>query len=165
MAGWHHQLNGCEFEWTPGVGDGQGSLAWRAAIHGVAKSQTQLSDWTELNCSELAAAAAAKEVTNLFNFIESKITSRPWNWYCLLLHCYCFSWKWFSVWLYVYHFLNRHCSERWITTLNRSNAFILSWYLVRVLFYFILVNSPHEVHLSPVGNLSCFPLILGVFPG
>ena len=22
--------------------------AWRAAIHGVAKSQTQLSDWTEL---------------------------------------------------------------------------------------------------------------------
>ena len=25
--------------------------AWRAAIHGVAKSQTQLSDWTELNWS------------------------------------------------------------------------------------------------------------------
>ena len=24
--------------------------AWRAAIHGVAKSQTQLRDWTELNC-------------------------------------------------------------------------------------------------------------------
>ena len=23
--------------------------AWHAAIHGVAKSQTQLSDWTELN--------------------------------------------------------------------------------------------------------------------
>jgi len=26
--------------------------AWRAAIHGVAKSRTQLSDWTELNESE-----------------------------------------------------------------------------------------------------------------
>ena len=24
--------------------------AWRAAIYGVAKSQTRLSDWTELNC-------------------------------------------------------------------------------------------------------------------
>ena len=24
--------------------------AWRAAVHGVAKSGTQLSDWTELNC-------------------------------------------------------------------------------------------------------------------
>ena len=26
--------------------------AWRAAIHGVAKSRTQLSDWTELNWTE-----------------------------------------------------------------------------------------------------------------
>ena len=25
--------------------------AWHAAIHGVAKSQTRLSDWTELNCA------------------------------------------------------------------------------------------------------------------
>ena len=24
--------------------------AWRAAMHGVTKSQTWLSDWTELNC-------------------------------------------------------------------------------------------------------------------
>ena len=27
MVGWHHQLNGHEFEQTLGVGDGQGSLA------------------------------------------------------------------------------------------------------------------------------------------
>ena len=27
MAGWHHQLDAHEFEWTPGVGDGQGSLS------------------------------------------------------------------------------------------------------------------------------------------
>ena len=27
MAGWHHWLNGREFEWTLGVGDGQGGLA------------------------------------------------------------------------------------------------------------------------------------------
>ena len=27
MAGWHHRLDGGEFEWTPGVGDGQGGLA------------------------------------------------------------------------------------------------------------------------------------------
>ena len=26
MAGWHHQLNGHGFGWTPGVGDGQGGL-------------------------------------------------------------------------------------------------------------------------------------------
>ena len=27
MAGWHHRLDGHEFRWTPGVGDGQGGLA------------------------------------------------------------------------------------------------------------------------------------------
>ena len=27
MVGWHHQLNGHEFEKNPGVGDGQGGLA------------------------------------------------------------------------------------------------------------------------------------------
>ena len=26
MVGWHHQLDGHEFEWTPGVGDGQRGL-------------------------------------------------------------------------------------------------------------------------------------------
>ena len=29
MAGWHHWLNGHGFEWTPGVGDGQGGLVLR----------------------------------------------------------------------------------------------------------------------------------------
>ena len=47
MAGWHHRLNGREFEWTPGVGDGQGGLA--CCNSWVAKSQTRLSDWNELN--------------------------------------------------------------------------------------------------------------------
>ena len=38
MVGWHHWLNGHEFEQAPGVGDRQGSLG--AAVHGVTKSQT-----------------------------------------------------------------------------------------------------------------------------
>ena len=45
MAGWHHQLDGHEFEKLRElVMDRE---AWRAAIHGVTKSRTQLSD--ELN--------------------------------------------------------------------------------------------------------------------
>ena len=28
MVGWHHGLNGHEFEHAPGVGDGQGSMVW-----------------------------------------------------------------------------------------------------------------------------------------
>ena len=51
MAGCHHWLDGRESEWTPGVGDGQGGLACCDAIHGVAKSRTRLSNWTELNWS------------------------------------------------------------------------------------------------------------------
>ena len=42
MVGWHHQLHGHEFEQIPGDGEGQG--AWRAAVHGVAKGRTQLSN-------------------------------------------------------------------------------------------------------------------------
>ena len=28
MVGWHHRLTGHEYEKTPGVGDGQGGLAY-----------------------------------------------------------------------------------------------------------------------------------------
>ena len=46
MTWWHHQLNGHESEQALGVGDGQGSLAC-CTVHGVAKSQTGQSDWTQ----------------------------------------------------------------------------------------------------------------------
>ena len=39
MVGWHHQLNGHEFEQAPGDGEGPRSLA---AVPGVTKSQTRL---------------------------------------------------------------------------------------------------------------------------
>ena len=48
--GWDHWLDGYKFEWTPGVGELR--QAWRAVIHGVAKSQIWLSYWTELNWTE-----------------------------------------------------------------------------------------------------------------
>ena len=38
MIGWHHRLDGHEFEQASGVGDY--SEAWRAAVHGVAESDT-----------------------------------------------------------------------------------------------------------------------------
>ena len=47
MVGWHHWLDGREFEQAPElVMDRE---AWHAAVHGVKKSRTLLSNWTELN--------------------------------------------------------------------------------------------------------------------
>ena len=43
MAGWHHWLDGREFEWTLGVGDGQGGLA---CCNSWSRKE---SDWTEQN--------------------------------------------------------------------------------------------------------------------
>ena len=40
MVGWHHQLDGHESELRELVG----REAWRAAVHGVTKSRTRLSD-------------------------------------------------------------------------------------------------------------------------
>ena len=42
MVGWHHRLNGLEFEQILGDSEGQGSLVC-AAVRGVSMSQTQLS--------------------------------------------------------------------------------------------------------------------------
>ena len=50
MAGWHHWLDGLSLsELWELVMDRE---AWRAAIHGVVKSQTQLKDQTELNWTD-----------------------------------------------------------------------------------------------------------------
>ena len=44
MIGWHHQLNGHEFEQSLGDGEGQGSLVCFYSVHRVTESQTRLSD-------------------------------------------------------------------------------------------------------------------------
>ena len=51
MVGWHHCLDVYDSEQVPGVGDEQGP--WRAALQGVAKSETQGLDWTELTKARL----------------------------------------------------------------------------------------------------------------
>ena len=50
MVGWHHQINGHEFEQALGVGDGQGGL--ECVVHGVVKNRRELNDRTELNTSD-----------------------------------------------------------------------------------------------------------------
>ena len=47
MIGWHHWLDGHGFGWTPGVV--MDRKPWHTAVHGVVKSRTWMSNWTELN--------------------------------------------------------------------------------------------------------------------
>ena len=49
MAGWHHQLNAHEFEWTAGDGDGQGGLACCNSWGHKELDMTERLNWTELN--------------------------------------------------------------------------------------------------------------------
>ena len=52
MAGWHHRLDGHEFEWTPGVGDGQGGLACYNSWGRKESDMTEWLNWTENRCEE-----------------------------------------------------------------------------------------------------------------
>ena len=66
MAGWHHRLNGREFEWTPGVGDGQRGLACCSSWSCKQSNTTEWLNWTEarlapdtVGCQELLCVEVA----------------------------------------------------------------------------------------------------------
>ena len=63
MVGWHHWLNGHEFGWTPGVGDGLGGLVCCGSWGRKESGTTEWLNSTELNWCE--------EFTHL---------KRPWSW-------------------------------------------------------------------------------------
>ena len=48
MAGWHHWLDGCESEWTSGVGDGQGGLACYNSWGHKESDMTERLIWSDL---------------------------------------------------------------------------------------------------------------------
>ena len=64
MAGWHHQLDWHESEWTLGVGDGQGGLGY---CDSWGHSWTRLSDWMELNANAVLQSISKNIPKKLFN--------------------------------------------------------------------------------------------------
>ena len=77
MTGWHHWLDGCEFEWTPGDGDGQGALACCNSRGRKESDMTEWLNWTELNSKlnlthQLTGdAAEATEVSSVTKEVSS----------------------------------------------------------------------------------------------
>ena len=53
MAGWHHWIDGREFEWTPGVSNGQGGLACCNSWRRKGLDTIERLNWTELNWRKL----------------------------------------------------------------------------------------------------------------
>ena len=58
MTWWHHGLDGCEFEWTRGVGDGQGGLPCCSSWGRKESNTTEQLNWTKL-CTESAVEQVA----------------------------------------------------------------------------------------------------------
>ena len=60
MAGWHHRLDGHEFGWTPGVGNGQGDLVccnW----HHKESDTTERLHWTKLISSSIEQSCISRD--------------------------------------------------------------------------------------------------------
>ena len=78
VAGCHHWLNGHEFEWTPGVGDGQGGLACCDSWGRKELDTTERLNWTELNMTLSAFTPYPREV--LFSTSQGKkiMSLGPW---------------------------------------------------------------------------------------
>ena len=72
MAGWHHRLDGHEFEWTPGVGDGQRGLVCCGSWDHKELDTTEQLNWTELEFS--STNFKGKDICQgMFNFKESNM--------------------------------------------------------------------------------------------
>ena len=82
MVGWHHWLNGYEFEQAPGVGDGQGSLACCSPWGHM----TGLLNWTELPLSNTRSYHGTVCVCvwhvppSIFFFSPSILKGKKVNW-------------------------------------------------------------------------------------
>ena len=67
MGEWHHQVNGHEFGWTPGVGDGQGGLVCCSSWSCKESDMTEPLNRTELNSfwpQEIQVKPIAAQQTN-----------------------------------------------------------------------------------------------------
>ena len=69
IVGWHHQLNGHEFEQAPGVGDGQGSLVCCSTVHRCVSSQGYQSPREE-QCSDKKTQTQLRlDITGCHSFV------------------------------------------------------------------------------------------------
>ena len=66
MSWWHHRLNEHEFEWTPGVGDGQGGLACCDSWGRKELDTTEWLNWTDYSSTKTRQILYKKDITDQY---------------------------------------------------------------------------------------------------
>ena len=82
MAGWHHGLDGCESQWTLGVGDGQGGLACCSSWGRKESDMTERLNWTELisPCGSVNKAWLVGPLSLILVFFKKRIARQTFHW-------------------------------------------------------------------------------------
>ena len=92
----HHQVNGHEFEQTPGDSEGQGSLA--CCSRGVTNSQTWLSNWTTITqASQSNVECSTRDSGERAVVSQHSPVSTPVSWQVGQSSCSCQSWIWLRI--------------------------------------------------------------------
>ena len=140
MVGWHHWLDGHEFGWTLGVGDGQGGLACWDSWGCKESDTTERLNWTELNWTEQEKVNTSLKGHNASSYHNRK---RQWVKNKLLKMwsgcCFCFSAaKFFNL------FDPMNCSTQ------TSLSFSTSWSLLRLISIESMMPSNHLILFCPI---------------
>ena len=72
MAGWHHELDGHELGWTPGVGDGQGGLA---CCNSWGRKESDTTEWLNWIIFDLCQDPAMDEYS--YSHLQIWLLSNP----------------------------------------------------------------------------------------
>ena len=131
MAGWHHWLDGCAFEWTLGDGDGQGGLACCNSWGRKELDMTERLNWTELNQS--AKFGRIQSIKNN----DSNITC--WVWKIIQSDT---------------HFLNEGGSKKASSSLQKNASYTCRSNRIRKSSNFAIMNVIADSHKDPQWLLS-----------
>ena len=103
MAGWHHQLDGHEFGWTLGVGDGQRGMACCDSWGCKELDMTEWLNWTELSYFLLVFKVFTEK--SAYHFMVVLLYASYWFYLFTLIFSV------FNVW----HFHHNKCSLAWLS--------------------------------------------------
>ena len=136
--------------------------AWRAAIHGVAKSQTRLSNWTELNDLTISNSGLlhCRRMLHVVSFLEKeKIYSDLLH--ILKLDCLCLFYIWFRDFWFLFLLLS--CMSLYILDIGPLSGkwlTIIFFYLVCWLCLFILLMVSFAEQIFSLTSSCLFLLLL-----